>query len=167
MCPEGDATPCSSRDAADSSRAVPTSAHDTPMGTSLWAPVTHWLQTQLASESTAGHQGGLQGEIQPEPGFSTWRAAEQGRSKVSVKREQSLRVGGSFTVLTGVLVEAEIEQVGIETWADLATQRRPKAISAGGIGTERGKRLAIKKCLSLRGVQQAFLIHPKIKGKKC
>lgn len=73
---EGDATPCSSRDAADSSRAVPTSAHDTPLGTSLWATVTHWLQTQLASESTARHQGGLQGEIQPEPGFGTWRAAD-------------------------------------------------------------------------------------------
>lgn len=59
-------------------------------------------------------------------------------------------------MLTGVSVEAEIKEVGIETWVDLATQRRPKAISAGGIGTERGKRLAIKKCLNLCGVQQAF-----------
>ena len=43
-------------------------------------------------------------------------------------------------VAAGVSVEAEIKEMGIETWADLAKRKRTEAIWAGGIGTERGKR---------------------------
>lgn len=71
----------------------------------------------------------------------------------------------SLTALNAVSAEAEIKDVGIETWVDLATQRRTKAILAGGIGTARGKRPSIKKCLKLCGVQQAFYFMPKVKGK--
>lgn len=40
----------------------------------------------------------------------------------------------------GVSVEAEINEMGIETWADLAKRKRTEAMWAGGTGTERGKR---------------------------
>ena len=96
-------------------RAVPISAHNTPMGTSLWAQYLpgryHHSRAanagHLGPQPTARYQGGLQGEIHPKP-FLLNLADSRGAAYITPgprgKCQNRIELGGSMllTVLPAV-----------------------------------------------------------------
>lgn len=89
-------------------RAVPTAAHDTPMGTALWAQYLpgryHHSRAantgHLGPQPTAGYQGGLQGKIHPKP-FLLLHLADSRRAAYITpgprgKCQKRIELGGSM-----------------------------------------------------------------------